>query len=275
MRSAFSPLEGWIDAGYVAGSARQLLLDRLTTEPVARFDADDLLDHRARRPVMHLVDGVNTGLTWPSIELSAATDLAGNDLLVLHGAEPDHSWRAFTSAVVDLALGLEVRLIVGLGAYPAPTPHTRPTMLSVTAGTDELAETSELLRGTLDVPAGVQAAIEHHATEVGIPTLGLWAQVPHYAAGMSYPAGVLALLEQVQRVSGLTLPEDGLAEEALASRNRLDSIIAGNPEHQDMVSALEREVDAQAPVGPPANLPTGDELAAEVERFLRDQSSGE
>jgi len=268
-------LEGWIDAGYVAGTASQLLRDRLTTEPVATFDADALLDHRARRPVMHLVDGVNTGLTWPAIELSASADLAGNDLLVLHGAEPDHAWRAFTGAVVDLALDLEARLLVGLGAYPAPTPHTRPTLLSVTAGTEDLAESSGLLRGTLDVPAGVQAAIERHATEAGIPALGLWAQIPHYAAGMPYPAGVLALLEQLQRTGGLTLPEDGLPDEALASRNRLDSIIAGNPEHQDMVSALEREVDAHAPAGPPANLPSGDELAAEVERFLRDQSPGE
>jgi predicted ATP-grasp superfamily ATP-dependent carboligase len=268
-------LEGWIDAGYVAGSASQLLLDRLTTEPVATFDADALLDHRARRPVMHLVDGVNTGLTWPSIQLSAASDLAGNDVLVLHGAEPDHTWRAFTRTVVDLALGLDARLVVGLGAYPAPTPHTRPTLLSVTAGTEDLAESVQLLRGTLDVPAGVQAAIEHHATEVGVPALGLWAQVPHYAAGMPYPAGVLALLEQLQRVSGLTLPEEGLAEETVASRERLDSIIAGNPEHQDMVSALEREVDAQVAQGPPGNLPSGDELAAELERFLRDQSKGD
>jgi len=124
-------LEGWIDAGYVAGSARQLLLDRLTTEPVATFDADDLLDHRARRPVMHLVDGVNTGLTWPRIVLKAGKDRDGKDVLVLTGHEPDMGWRRFCDLVGELATRYGVRLALGLGAYPFASPHTRPTAFPV------------------------------------------------------------------------------------------------------------------------------------------------
>ncbi|HEX2578387.1 MAG TPA: PAC2 family protein, partial [Aquihabitans sp.] len=119
-------LEGWIDAGYAAGTAVKTLLDGLDTYPVATFDADQLLDHRARRPIMHLVEGVNTGLSWPGIELRAGTDEDGHDLLLLLGAEPDHAWRGFTEAVVELAQDLGVRLVVGLGAYPATVPHTRP-----------------------------------------------------------------------------------------------------------------------------------------------------
>ena len=92
-------LEGWIDAGMAAAGAMSAILDGIDTEPFATFDTDVLLDHRARRPIMHLVDGVNTGLSWPSLELRAGTDAAGQDVLLLLGAEPDHAWRAFSDAV--------------------------------------------------------------------------------------------------------------------------------------------------------------------------------
>ncbi|MBA2498045.1 MAG: PAC2 family protein [Acidimicrobiia bacterium] len=147
-------LDGWIDAGLGAQSAREALVDGLDTVTVATFDAEALIDHRARRPVLHIVEGVATGLTWPSIELRAASDHDGNDLLLLVGAEPDQRWRAFAGAVVDLALDLGARLAVGLGAYPAPVPHTRPSRLAVTAGTAELARHGQV-RTTVDVPAGV------------------------------------------------------------------------------------------------------------------------
>ena len=187
-------------------------------------DTDTLLDHRARRPIMHLVDGVNTGLSWPSLELRAGIDGEGRDILLLLGAEPDHSWRAFTEAALDLAQAFGTRLVVGLGAYPATVPHTRPVMLSVTAGNPEMAQVSGLLRGTLDVPAGVQAVVERRCDELGLPALGLWAQIPHYVAGdgTPYHAGSLALLRQLERTAGLSLPLGTLATEAEETRQRLD-----------------------------------------------------
>src|SRR5438874_8492913 len=130
-------LEGWIDAGLGAAAAIAAVLQAVETEPIASFDVDTLLDHRARRPVMRLVDGVNTGLAWPEIQLRAGRDHAGRDVLVLVGPEPDHSWRAFTDAVAELAGLFDVRLVVGLGAFPAPVPHTRPARLASTATTDE------------------------------------------------------------------------------------------------------------------------------------------
>jgi hypothetical protein len=261
-------LEGWIDAGYAAAAAGSILLQDFDMAPVATFDADELLDHRARRPIMHLVDGVNTGLSWPGIELRSASDQAGNDLLFLLGAEPDHSWRAFTDAVVDLALRFGTRMVVGLGAYPAAVPHTRPTLLSCTASTPEVAAAWPYLRGTLDVPAGVQAVIERRCAEVGLPAIGLWAQVPHYTAAMAYPAASLALLEALAEVAGVSVPTGDLVEDAATARSRLDSIIADNPEHAEMVESLEREADHQVQAGP---LPSGDDLAAELEQFLREQ----
>lgn len=268
-------LDGWIDAGLGAANARAALLSALEPSTVAMFDSDQLLDHRARRPTMHLVDGVVTGLTWPSVELQAAADADGNDLLLLVGSEPDHAWRAFTRTVVDLAMEFGARMIVGLGAYPAPVPHTRPTKIAVTAGDATLA-TMGMVRATIDVPAGVQAAIERRATEVGLPAIGLWAQVPHYVAAMPYPAASVALLEALGTVAGLRVDSAALREEMDSTRLRIDSLIGENDEHLQMVRQLEAAMDVEpAPgTGPELGagpLPSGDELAAELERFLREQ----
>lgn len=268
-------LEGWIDAGYAATTAAQTLLSGLDTFPVATFDTDALLDHRARRPIMHLVDGVNTGLSWPSLELRAGVDAEGNDLLLLLGAEPDHAWKAFGDAAIDLAQAFGVRLVVGLGAYPATVPHTRPVALSVTAATADLASATGLLRGTLDVPAGVQAVIERRCDEVGLPAVGLWAQIPHYVSGepSPYHAGSLALLRELERTSGLALPTGTLAHDAEETRQRLDAAVEQNPEHLAMLHALEARHDEMVQAAPTADadIPSADELAAEVEQFLRDQ----
>ena len=269
-------LEGWIDSGYSAGAAAQTLLKGLDTFPVATFDTDALLDHRARRPIMHLVDGVNTGLSWPGLELRAGTDDAGNDLLLLLGSEPDHAWHGFTDAALGLAQDFGTRLVVGLGAYPAAVPHTRPVTLSVTATSDELASVSGLLRGSLDVPAGVQAVIEYRCSELGLPAVGLWAQVPHYVTGEAtpYPAASLALIRQSERTGGLSLPKGTLVEDSERTRTRIDAALAVNPEHLAMLHNLEARHDEMTEAGPNpggTSLPSADELAAEVERYLRDQ----
>lgn len=268
-------LEGWIDAGYAATTAAQTLLAGLDSYPVATFDTDSLLDHRARRPIMHLVDGINTGLSWPSLELRAGIDAGGNDILLLLGSEPDHSWRAFTEAALELAQDFGTRMVVGLGAYPATVPHTRPVTLSITASNEDLASVSGLLRGTLDVPAGVQAVIERRCDELEIPAMGLWAQVPHYVGAdpSPYSAGSLALLRQLERTAGLSLPLGTLAQDAEETRQRLDEAVKANPEHLAMLRTLEARHDEMVQAAPTAEaeIPSADELAAEVEQFLRDQ----
>jgi len=269
-------LDGWIDAGLGASAALEAISASGQTEPlemVAYFDADALLDHRARRPTMHIDDGIQTGLTWPSIELKAGVDLDGKDVLFLVGAEPDHQWRGFSKAVVDLALELGCRMCIGLGAYPAPVPHTRPTRIVATTASRELAEQVGIIHGRVDVPAGVQAAIEEQATSMYLPAVGLWAQVPHYASAMPYPAAGAALIDSLNRVAGLNFGTGTLDDDAVAARSRLDSLIADSDEHQQLVRQLEEQVDALADSdGRP--LPSGEELAAELERYLRDQDGG-
>ncbi len=260
-------LKGWIDAGLGADGAAEVLVEHLDRHTVARFDADALLDWRARRPVLRLEDGINAQLTWEETELSWTRDEAGNDLLLLLGNEPDHSWLAFSRQVVDLALDLGARLVLGFGAYPAPAPHTRPPLLAASASDDALA--AGLLRSSVEVPTGVQGMIERRAARAGLPALGLWAQVPHYVAAMPYPAASLALLRAASAVAGLALPVADLEERAVANQARLDELISQNPEHVAMVEQLEAQAD-QAAASQALSATSGDELAAELERFLRE-----
>jgi proteasome assembly chaperone (PAC2) family protein len=270
-------MDGWIDAGLGAANAVTALMSVTGAETIAEFDADRLLDHRARRPVMHLVNGLITGLTWPSIELKAGTDAAGNDLLLLVGAEPDFEWQAFADAVVDLAHDHECRMVVGLGAYPAPVAHTRPTALSVTTSSAELSDTLHgYVRGTLDVPGGIHAVLDVAANDSGIPAMGLWAQVPHYVASMPYPAASVALIEGLGEVTGLEVDQGQLPSDAKATRLRLDELVAENTQHQAMVRQLEEMMDEglggpdDAPTFGFDHLPSGDELAEELQEFLRE-----
>jgi proteasome assembly chaperone (PAC2) family protein len=261
-------LKGWIDAGLGADGAADVLTEGLDRRTIARFDADALLDWRARRPTMRLVDGINTQLTWEETELSWATDRSGNHVLLLLGNEPDHAWLAFSEQVVDLALDLGARMVVGLGAYPTPAPHTRPPLLASSASSEDLAH--GLLQSSVEVPSGIQGMIERRAALRGLPAIGLWAQVPHYVAAMPYPAASLALLQGTNRIAGLDLPIADLPERADASRARIDELIAQNPEHAAMLEQLEAQAEHQA-TSTELSVTSGDELAAELERFLRDQ----
>ena len=267
-------MEGWIDAGLGGGGAMGYLLDAIPTEVMATFDGDQLLDLRSRRPAVRITDGVLSGLTWPEIELRVGRDPAGRDVLILTGPEPDMQWRAFVSSVVSLALDLGTRLVVGVGAFPAPVPHTRPVRLAAVATDSELAEKVGFMPGSLEVPAGIHAALQEGFGEAGIPAVGMWARVPHYVATMPYPAASAALVECLATVAGLDLDATDLHDAAALARSRIDDIIAASEEHAQMVHQLEASAEAaeaEANVAPInlSELPTGDELADELERFLR------
>src|SRR4051794_14449039 len=269
-------LEGWIDAGFGAAAAAAALLGNIPNDVNATFDADALIDHRARRPVMSIVDGVNTGLNWPQIQLRAGQDRTGNDIVMLVGPEPDMKWHTFTREVVDLAAQLGVRLVVGLGAFPAPVPHTRPVRLASTATTQELAARVGFVPGRLDVPGSVQSALERAFAEAGMPAVTLWARVPHYVSAMPYPAASAALLDGLAELAGIEIDSRELKSAAAVTHQRIDELIANSDEHSQMVQQLETQVDAEAaPTAMDLNsLPSGDEIAAELERFLRGERPG-
>jgi predicted ATP-grasp superfamily ATP-dependent carboligase len=264
-------LEGWIDAGVGGAAAVAHLLETVPTHVLARFDADALIDHRARRPTLRIENGLNTGLTWPEIELRAGHDRTGKSVLVLAGPEPDMRWHGFTDAVVDLSRRLGVRLACGLGAFPAPVAHTRPVQLVATATTRELAEEVGYVPGIIEVPAGIGAALEQGFAAAGLPAVGLWARVPHYVSAMPYPGAAAALLDALAELAGIEVDTRELHAAAALAGARIDELIANSDQHTAMVRQLEASHDVSES-GPPldaADLPSGDELAAELERFLR------
>jgi len=269
-------LEGWVDAGLGADGAITSLLSAAPTELLATFDGEALVDQRARRPVAHIVHGVNEGLTWPVIQLRVGTDRVGNDLCYLVGPEPDFRWRHFVADVVELAEVLGVRMAVGLGAFPAPAPHTRPIRLAATAppASAELVPRIGVVQGEIEVPSGVWGALELAFGEAGVPAVGLWARVPHYVSGMAFPAASAALLDGLAELAGLSIDTMELHTAADVARSQVDELIARSAEHSSLVRQLERNVDAAE--GNPLDvgqIPTGDELAAELERYLRDERS--
>jgi len=261
--------DGWIDSGQSASTAIKHVIAQIDAKTVAAFDAELLIDHRARRPIMHLVDGVNTGIEWPKIELVAGRDGRDNDILVLSGAEPDHNWRSFTAASVELAERFGVRRMVGLGAYPAAVPHTRPCRLSVTASTPELAK-GDYANASLDVPAGVESAMEKAFQLAGIESLGLWAQVPHYILNAPYPSASLALIEALERTAGIRIDPGALVQKAIVSRTRLDELVASDDSHAEMIADLERRQDESSRAE--LEMESSDQLSEEIERFLREQN---
>jgi hypothetical protein len=269
-------LEGWVDAGLGASGAISALLAAGPTELVATFDGEALIDQRARRPVARIVNGVNETLTWPTLELRSGQDLAGADVLYLVGPEPDFKWRSFVSSVVELSLELGVRLGVGLGAFPAPAPHTRPVKLAATAPEESAAMSAGLgvVQGAIEVPAGVWSALELAFGAAGIPAVGLWARVPHYVTGMAFAPASAALVDGLIALGGLRLDTASLRTAADASLRQVDELITKSAEHLELVRQLERNLDATE--GNPLDLgqiPTADELGAELERYLRGERS--
>ena len=272
-------LTGWIDASNAAEQAFQLLVDTCEATPLAVFDDDTFIDFRARRPTMHLRDGVSTELEWPHIVVSTGVTPQGRDIVLLGGPEPDSRWHQFCDSMTELAVSLGVVRMIALGAYPFSSPHTRQPRLSVTSPSATNFAGLPFLTSSLDIPAGATAALEHAMHDAGIPALGMWVQVPHYVSAMPYPAAAVALIEMLHRVTGVAIATDELAAEALTQRERIDALLVANPDHVSMLHQMElaydEHTDDQGGVdfgSLASQLPNGDQLAAEVERYLRDQA---
>jgi PAC2 family len=269
-------LTGWIDASGAAAAAMSTVQEEWRVRPLATFNGDTFIDYRARRPTMELREGVNTRLIWSDIELHVGRDVSGKDVLTLSGPEPDSQWRHFAEVVSTLSVSLGVRHMVALGAYPFATPHTRAPRLSSSSPSTDVVAGVPYLKNSVDVPAGMGAVLEHAFTDKGVPALGIWAQVPHYVSAMTYPAATLALLTGLQEFTGLVVDAADIRQETIIQRQRLDQLVAGNDEHLSMVTQLEemydQSQDQTLSLGM-QDIPTGDELAAEFERFLRDQET--
>lgn len=257
--------DGWVDAG----SAGTLAAGRVADEAqlVADFDGDLLFDFRARRPTLDIVDGALVSLEWPSLELRA-NRLGERDVLVLTGAEPDYRWNQFAQDVTELAKQLGVATWVSLGAIPAAVPHTRPVPVLGTASVKGLLpdEVPQGPQGRLRVPSAVLSVLELAVSQAGIPAIGLFAQVPHYVSG-AYPTAAIELLRHLGTHLGVELPLGELPVKALETRGLLDAATSSDERTRSHVERLEQTADE-------AGLPAGDDLIADIERFLRERGDG-
>ena len=266
-------LAGFVDAGSAASSAVEALLGGHQRVDVARFDADALLDHRSRRPVMHFDTDRWTGYDAPHITVSLLRrhDDPGQALLLLHGLEPDYRWEAFTASVLHLVRHLGARLVVGLAAIPMGVPHTRPAGV-ITHGTRaELVRGRRAWVGQVRVPGNVGGLLELRLGEAGVDAMAFTVNVPHYVAASEYPDAAAVLLDHLSQVSGVPIDVDDLRARAVQTRGDIDAEVAKSAEVSAVVSALEEQYDnlaESAGADLRNDLPDGDELGAELERFL-------
>ncbi len=258
-------LDGWVNAGKAGTVAAETLVGG--GEVVAEFDPDLLFDFRQNRPIVQFDEGVMTGVEWPSMTLRHRR-VGELDLLALIGTEPNWNWHRFAAQVVRLSRDLGVVRHISLGGIPWATPHTRPVTIVATASSREaLPEGHSHPEGTLRVPASAVSVVEKAVADAGITTIGLWARVPQYV-GAEYAAAALALVEAVSGVVGVDFDVTELVEAAASQRTHLDAIVAARPDIRSVVEKLEAMVDE-------IGLTTGEELAAEIERFLRNQDGDE
>lgn len=255
--------DGWIDAGAAGtGALAWIAGDR---SPFIRFDPDELFDYRDQRPMHELREGVIESFEWPEVTMTAVTG-GERDLIVLTGTEPALAWRRFVDAVAVLTAELDVREVIGIGGIPWAVPHTRPVPILTTASDlSRIPDSDERPEGLIRVPAAISRAIEVELTAGGIPATGFWARVPHYV-GVDFHGAALALVERIAQHLGMSIDVAGLASEADAQRIHLDAITEARPDIATMVERLEAVVDEEIPA-------SGEDLASEIERFLRNRPS--
>lgn len=275
-------LTGFTDAGGAVSRMTDLFRDDLDPAPIVVFSADVLLDYRARRPSItfdsdHLLD-----YRPPRLELSLAHDALGQPFVLLSGYEPDFAWDAFSETVVGLAEGLQVSTITWVHAIPMPVPHTRPIGTTVSGTRSELTQAHSVWKPHTQVPATMGHLLELRLAEAGREVAGFVLLVPHYLADTEYPAAALAGLDSVSVATGLVFDADEIRDENKEYLAKVDDQVEGNAELTAMLHTLEERYDSYMagstlaqPIIHTGDLPSADELAAELERFLADRRDGD
>ncbi|BBX03081.1 proteasome protein [Mycolicibacterium moriokaense] len=274
-------LEGFSDAGHAIRLAAQHLKNTLDTELVASFAIDELLDYRSRRPLMTFKTDHFTHYEDPELSLYALRDSVGTPFLLLAGLEPDLRWERFLTAVRLLAERLGVRRVIGLGAIPMAVPHTRPITLTAHSNDKELIAEHQPWVGEVQVPGSVSNLLEFRMSQHGYEVVGFTVHVPHYLAQTDYPAAAEVLLAEVAKSASLQIPLEALDAAGAEILMKINEQVEASAEVAQVVAALERQYDAFAAaqenrslLANDENLPSGEELGAEFERFLRQQDKG-
>lgn len=275
-------LEGFSDAGHAIKLAADHLKNSLDTELVASFAIDELLDYRSRRPLMTFKTDHFTHYDTPELNLYALHDSVGTPFLLLAGLEPDLKWERFITAVRLLSERLGVRRVIGLGTIPMAVPHTRPVSMTAHASDKSLITDHEPWVGEVQVPGSVSNLLEYRMSQHGHEAMGFTVHVPHYLAQTDYPPAAEALLAEVSRAAALQLPLAALSEAGAEVRTKIGEQVESSEEVAQVVTALERQYDAfvaaqenRSLLARDEDLPSGDEIGAEFEKFLAEQAGEE
>ncbi len=268
---------GWNDAGDAASDAVTHLIQDLDATRFAAVDPEPFSDFQAARPTVELVDGVIEDLSWPTTECFAAeVDEADRDVVVVLGPEPNFAWRVFSETLVELAAALDVELVVPMGALLADVPHTRPTRITGAVSDPELGRAVGLVASRYEGPTGIVGVLHDAYTTAGIASASLWVPVPHYLASPPNPKATRALLGAFSQVSGVPLDLVDLDRAVGNWEARIDVAADSDHDVESYVRELEERYDAEAADGglpiDPSSLPSGDALAAELQRYLRGEA---
>ncbi|GAA4071999.1 proteasome assembly chaperone family protein [Nonomuraea soli] len=274
--------EGFVDAGGAGRLAIGHLLAELEHRTVATFDVDRLLDYRSRRPIMTFDTDRWVEVDTPELSVHVAHDATGTPFLVLSGPEPDREWERFVTAVGDLVDKLGVSKLITVHGIPMAVPHTRPLGITAHASRPELINAQTSNFGRVQVPGSAAALIELRLGASGKDAVGYAVHVPHYLSQAEYPQAAVAALEAVTKSTGLVFPMDSLREAAERTTEEIEEQIRASSELSSAISGLEQQYDAFAEgaereslLAESTPMPTGDELAAQFERFLAERDDRE
>jgi predicted ATP-grasp superfamily ATP-dependent carboligase len=266
--------KGWNDAAESASSALRYLATQWDAERIGAIDPEEFFDFQVTRPTVRLTEGMTREIDWPEFVFSsAALASSGRDVVFLVGNEPNLRWKTFAATTVAAARELGVQQVVSLGALLADVPHTRPVQVTGIAGDPKMAERLGFSQTRYEGPTGIVGVLHDACARAGLESASLWAPVPHYVAAVPSPKASLALIQRVETLLGVKLDLAGLEEASIEYERRLDEAVAAEPEVRALVERLEQQLDeSEVQLG---ELASGDSIARDFQRFLRDQSNGE
>jgi proteasome assembly chaperone (PAC2) family protein len=263
---------GWNDAGDAASAALTFIGESLGAERFARIDPEEFYDFQSTRPHIRFNEDRSREITWPGIEIFAArVPRAPRDLILVQGPEPSMRWRTFCRHIVDLAEALGTQLVVTIGALLADVPHTQPVAITGLSSDEALVTKLGLQETTYEGPTGIVGVLHTACTEAGLPSASLWASVPHYVAAAPNPKAALALVRKVEGLVAVAVDATDLENATGEYERQVGLAVQSDPDVQAFVERLEQAAEQDTrPLGP-GDLPSGDALANEFQRFLRQQ----
>jgi proteasome assembly chaperone (PAC2) family protein len=262
--------KGWNDAADAASTALTFVGGALGADRFASIDPEEFYDFQAVRPSVQLDDNDVREVVWPEVEIfSARVPRAPRDLVLVAGAEPSYRWRGFCDIVIELAEALGVQLVVTLGALLADVPHSRPISITGLSSDRALVDRLGLSPSTYEGPTGIVGVLHAACQNAGLPSASLWAAVPHYIAATPNPKAALGLVRKLETLVGVSVDASSLEEASAEYERQVNRAVQSDPDIQAFVERLEAAAGEEDEVPDLGQLPSGDALARDFQRFLR------